>query len=214
MKQIWVILLGALAGLAQAQSVNWDATLASCSSQARVYEADFRKLSARSSLNYEIKVLSEKPLTVASLRERLAEHKEILESQREQIAYDLNACLITAAINQLQARSTTQSASRSSNSGPNMPEKNASRCIDYVTTDPGALRNTCNERVNLRWCSLSNNSNNRCGNNNLGWAEVAPGAVTYVDANVRSYVFACFSPANPSEVEFTPGRGLQAYCKR
>jgi hypothetical protein len=95
-----------------------------------------------------------------------------------------------------------------------MPEKYASHCINYVQSEPGAVRNTCNERVNLRWCSLNNNSNNRCGNNNLGWAEMAPGATTYVDGNVKSYVFGCFAPAHPSEVEYTPGRGLQAYCKQ
>ena len=39
MKQIWVILLGALAGLAQAQSVDWNRVRSSCSSEISAYDA-------------------------------------------------------------------------------------------------------------------------------------------------------------------------------
>lgn len=219
MKKLLVILCSTFVGLANAQSVDWNRVRTSCSSEASAYDAVRGTGDTSSQAMRFVETDAGSPPSAAKLRAKRDEQQKLLSDPYYanvpvfRLSATMVVCATTAALNQLQ-NGSTQSASPAPTSGRNMPERYASHCINYVPSDPGAVRNTCNERVNLRWCSLNNNSNNRCGNNNLGWAEMAPGATTYVDGNVKSYVFGCFAPAHPSDVEYTPGRGLQAYCKQ
>lgn len=232
MKRIVFLSLAVFSGVASAQAVDWDAAFASCSQEAAAFDRYAVETSmtwenqGRATWRHVRRNYTSSTIDVPSMRQAVQSNRSIL-SRGPNPVVALSVCVQQAALNQLQsgstqgastapsrpAQSTASAASNGRNASSNMPEKNASHCFELVKGDPGALRNRCGERVNLRWCSLSD-SNNRCGNNNLGWAEMAPGATTYVDANVRAHWFGCFAPAQPSDVEYAPGQGLKAYCKQ
>lgn len=83
--------------------------------------------------------------------------------------------------------------------------------MDEVPSQPGVMRNTCNQQVTVRWCSLSYDTH-ACGNGNLGSADVPPGGTAVVDRDVKIHLIACAAPTRPTDIEYTPGNGFLYNC--
>lgn len=224
MKQWLVIGFGALAGLAQAQSFDWNRAWSGCSAEVGAFDSAARgsQYSARKVQDYVQEAIGTPP-TVAKLQAKMAEDRGVLTNSGYDLLAKLSSklalCGATAALNQLQSGSTqsaSSSASRPSSpppssrgNGRNQPDKVAVHCMDEVSN--GVMRNTCNQQVNVRWCSLGQGPNT-CGSGNLGWADVSPGATAALPRDVRVHLIACAAPTRPTDIEYSSGSGFLYNC--
>lgn len=227
MKQWLVILLGALAGLAQAQTVDWDAAFNSCSREGAAFDRWAIENSAffgneRATWQAEkrnFKSSYGSSPSASALRSDLAANRPRLAGSGGNPNLALTVCAQQAALNQLQSAATqsaSPSPSRSSppppisrGNGRNQPDKVAVHCMDDASS--GAMRNTCNQQVNVRWCSMDYGAQ-ACGSGNLGWADVPPGGNAALPRDVKVLMIACAAPTRPTDIEYTPGSGFLYNC--
>lgn len=224
MKQWLVVLFGALAGLAQAQSFDWNRVWSSCTAEANAFDADVRgtELSARKVQNFVQEAIGSPP-TEVRMRAKMAEDRAVLSNPQydvtTKLATRLALCGTMAAQRQLQSGST-QSASVASprplppptgsrGNGRNQPDKVAVHCL--YEAGNGVMGNTCNQQVNVRWCSLSYGTN-ACGSGSLGWADVSPGGTAAIDRDVKVLMIACAAPTRPNDIEYSSGSGFLYNC--
>lgn len=223
MKQWMVILLAAAAGLAQAQSFDWNRVWASCSSEARAFDAVAANSgSTTSRVKAYVEDVTGRPPTAASLRAKMEEDRRLLGERlpvEAELATKLALCGTLAAQRLLASGSTQSASSAPSRPSPpppssrgnsrNQPDKVAVHCLDEVGS--GAMRNTCNQQVSVRWCSMDYGAN-ACGSGNMGWADVPPGGAAALPRDVRVQLIACAAPTRPTDIQYTPGSGFLYNC--
>lgn len=224
MKQWVAVLFGALAGLAQAQSFDWNRVWSGCTAEANAFDADVRgtELSARKVQNFVQEAIGSPP-TEARMRAKMAEDRAVLSNPQydvtTKLATRLALCGTMAAQRQLQSGST-QSASvvsprpsppppSSRAKGRNQPDKVAVHCMDEAGN--GFMRNTCNQQVNVRWCSVSLGPNT-CGSGYMAWADVPPGGTAAIAQDVKVQLIACAAPTRPTDIEYSSGSGFLYNC--
>lgn len=223
MKRSLLVFVGLMMGMAHAQTVNWDAAFASCSSEAAAFDRHaaenymyWQNSGSLATWRHMRRDYTGSTIDVPSMRQALQSNRSLL-SRGPNPVVALTVCVQQAALNQVQSGSTQSAAAApsrpsqynapASRSGRDRPDLNASRCLERSNNQ---LRNNCGQKVSVNWCT-DDYGTYGCGNNNLGWSVLDPGDSTYLSAS-KAWWFACAAPARPTEVEYLPGRGLRAAC--
>lgn len=199
-KQFLVMLIGSLAGLAMAQSVNWDVAYAACPAETSAYHARNRSLGQGWQQHLEVmkRYWESQQVSEKSMGGAIEENQKQLRKPRAAIDgefADLAVCAHKKLERQLQqstqtAEAATAPAPRAS-SGRNEPDKVATQCVDAAPSGQGAIRNNCNQRVNL-----------------------APGVQANTDREAKVLFIACAAPRRPTEIEYRQRAGLTFLCTR
>lgn len=224
MKRLIVLAFLAIAGFASAQSVDWSRVRATCSSEISAYDAVRGTGDTSHQAMRFLETETGSPPSAAKLR-ALAEQQRttlsdayLMKTPVFRNSAVMYLCAATAALNQLQSGSTQNASSSTSRPSPpppssrsngrNQPDKVAAHCIG---AEGSGMRNTCNQQVNVRWCSVGHGPNT-CGSGNLGWADVSPGGTAALPEDVRVQLIACAAPTRPTDIEYTPGSGFLYNC--
>lgn len=224
MKGLLSVFAGLVVGMAHAQTVNWDTAFASCSQEA----AAFDRWAVERSMYWENegtiatwrhvrRNYKSSTIDVPSTLQALQSNRSVL-SKGPHPGAALDACVMQAALNQLQSGSTQSSATASSrssqgnvsasSSGRDRADLAAHHCVSRADN---RLRNNCSQTIKVNFCTEDGGTYSSCGSNNLPFSIFNPGDSIYVSAP-KAYWFACATPARPSEVEYLPGRGLRGAC--
>jgi hypothetical protein len=222
MKQLLVILLGAVAGFAHAQSVNWSAAWAGCSAESRAFDAVAQGSSTNSQgVRGWVESHTGSPYTnIEGLQRKLQEDRELLRSHQDPViraSAHLAICGSTAALRQLQYPAVASSSAAASPTVEPSSQGNVRGCMKQNNAT-SSFSNQCNMRVNLSWCavphSASDSSNQHCESQRFSSHELSPGDSVRVDEGALIAWFACPAPRRPGDLKYVSGTGLMGRCLR
>lgn len=221
MKRYLLILVGALVGLAQAQSVDlakaWDA----CPSEKAVFDraAQGTGYTWRDNRDYAGKDIGQ-PVTADRLQRKLEEAKSMLRTDSGsygQASWGLTICGLTAALQQLQVTPVASVPPASSPGTQQSAQASVRGCMKQHSAN-ATFRNECSVRVNLTWCAVPLGSTPSvrypCLSQRFVAAELLPGDSVTVDEGAMIAWFACPVPRRPGDLEYVHGTGLMGRCLR
>lgn len=227
MKRFLVIALSAFAGLAEAQSVDWNRVRATCSSEVSAYDAVRGTGDTSHQAMRFLETEAGSPPSAAKLR-------TLMESQRAQLSDEyliktpafrhsavMYVCAATAALNQLQSGSTqtTQRAPAPAQIAPssqNDPQEDSLQCVRGLSSEK-VIFNGCRMGVNLVWCAVPGSGrtpNVNCESQQFSAANLSPGSRVSVEDNFQIAWTMCDAPKQPVNVRYFSGRGLEGKCRR
>lgn len=229
MKRLLLVFVGLMAGLAHAQSFDWNRAWSGCSAEASAFDAESRRQStpehtARKVMRY-VEEVTGTPPSAAKLQTKMEEDRGVLRNPNNwayliQLSSKLALCGTTAALNQLQ-NGSTQTAQRAPTPAPapvtqQESDEDVMQCVRGIFSE-SALFNGCRKGVNLVWCAIPRNGatpNVSCEAQQFSPASLSPGGRVSVEDNFQIAWTMCDASKQVVSVRYISGRGLEGKCRR
>jgi hypothetical protein len=226
MKRLFLLAVFTVSGLANAQSVDWNAAFSGCTSEAREFDkaatGSFapslgRSPNWRDNQDYFAKELGTFA-TPNALQRALTEQRAMGgSSEYERASARLSVCGLSAALNQVQ-RSTASAAPASASPSVEAGSQGSVRGCMKQNSATSSFSNQCNTRINLSWCavphSASDSSSQPCESQRFSSHELSQGDSVRVDEGALIAWFACQAPRRPGDLRYVSGTGLMGRCVR
>lgn len=220
MKQGFVVLFSAFAGLAAAQSVNWPVAWSGCTAEARAFDAE-RSFTNSQGVKGWVESHTGSPTTnVEGLKRKLEEDRELLRPNNDPViraSAQLVICGSTAALRQLQSPAVVSTPAAASSTREQGSQDVIRGCLRQNSAN-ATFRNHCNVRINLTWCAVphdaSTSTNQPCESQRLASHELSTGDAVTVDQGALIAWFVCQAPRRPGDLKNVSGTGLMGRCAR
>lgn len=226
MKRLLLVFAGWIVGMAHAQTVNWDAAFASCSSEAVAFDrwavenyATWRNQGTATWRHVRRDEYTSSTIDVALTRQAVQANRSLLSGgPNPRVALDV--CVQQAALNQVQSAPTqTTRTVPTPTPVPAVTQRESDedilQCVRGIDSED-VLVNGCRKVVNLVWCAVPKSDatpNVNCESQQFSAASLTPGGRVSVEDNFLIAWTMCDAPKQVVDVRYV-GRQLQGKCQR